>query len=211
MTRINRAFAVIGIMTVAGVAIAFVLLLASVQRGFSARDPPSRLEAAVAQAMRGWSIPRAAKRRVNPIATTPQSLLAARAHFADHCAQCHANDGSGKTEMGANLYPKPPDMRARATQRKSDGELFYIIQNGVRLTGMPAWGEPGRDDDDTWKLVAFIRTLPRLPDADVAAMRRLNPKSPEEWQEEQDEDAFLNGGAAPKSSAHRHEHHGGSE
>ena len=58
-----------------------------------------------------------------------------RDHFADHCATCHANDGSGNTEMGRGLYPKAPDMRLPATQNLSDAELFYIIENGVRLTG----------------------------------------------------------------------------
>jgi mono/diheme cytochrome c family protein len=60
-------------------------------------------------------------------------------HFADHCASCHANDGSGDTELGRNLWPKAPDMRAAPTQRLTDASCFYIIEHGVRFTGMPAW------------------------------------------------------------------------
>jgi mono/diheme cytochrome c family protein len=72
-----------------------------------------------------------------------------RNHWADHCATCHANNGSGETEIGRSLYPKAPDMRGPETQSLSDGELYYIIRNGVRMTGM--------FDYETWMLAAFIR------------------------------------------------------
>jgi mono/diheme cytochrome c family protein len=110
-----------------------------VRRGFSARDNPSSLEAYMAGAIRRLSIPAAAKKGANPFQATPDILTQAREHFADHCAICHANDGSGKTEIGQNLYPKVPDMRLPQTQNLTDGEIYYIIHNGVRLTGMPAW------------------------------------------------------------------------
>jgi mono/diheme cytochrome c family protein len=94
------------------------------------------------------------KKLQNPFAMSPENLRAGMEHFADHCAICHANDGSGDTLFGKNLYPKPPDMRSAETQSKPDGELYYTIQNGVRLTGMPAFGEDqGTADADTWKLV----------------------------------------------------------
>ena len=70
---------------------------------------------------------------------TPEVIAAGMAHYADHCAACHANDGSAETQIGLGMYPRPPDMRQPATQTLTDGELFYIIENGVRLTGMPAW------------------------------------------------------------------------
>jgi hypothetical protein len=61
-------------------------------------------------------------------------LREARAHFADHCAICHANNGNGQTPIGRNVYPKAPDLRASDTQTMSDGELFYVIRNGIRFT-----------------------------------------------------------------------------
>ncbi|HLV85867.1 MAG TPA: cytochrome c [Candidatus Sulfotelmatobacter sp.] len=116
-------------------------------------------------------------------------------HWADHCATCHANNGSGDTEMGRNFYPPAPDMRNAETQSLSDGELYYIIRNGVPLTGMPAWGDPnlGNSDSQTWALVSFIRHLPALTQGEVAAMQKLNPKSATEREEEQEEEEFLNG------------------
>jgi mono/diheme cytochrome c family protein len=135
------------------------------RRGFSAREQPSAIEALVARTMRDVAIPRSAQTEENPWKglDTPDNLKEAREHFADHCAQCHANDGSGKTEMGQNLYPKPPDMRQPETQNLTDGELYYIIENGVRLTGMPAWGDPHyiMQDDDSWTSMTWRATIPK--------------------------------------------------
>lgn len=155
--------------------------------------------------MRRLVTPRAARRAVNPIALSPETFTDARAHFADHCASCHANNGSGDTALGRNLYPKAPDMRLSATQDLSDGELYWIIENGVRLTGMPAWGTGGSDDADTWKLVHFIRHLSHLTAEDLRLMNSLNPKSPSERQEEQDDEDFLAGQDAVPDHSHHHQ------
>lgn len=173
------------------VAVAGIL---AIRRGFSAREQPSPIEAAVARAARRLSIPAAAKNEKNPFTATPEVLAGARAHFADHCATCHANNGSGQTEIGQNLYPKAPDMRQPETQTLTDGEIFYIIHNGIRLTGMPAWGGPDPHvDQDSWKLVLFIRHLPQLTSEEENEMEALNPKSPEEMREEEEEQQFLSG------------------
>jgi len=92
----------------------------------------------------------------NPVISTPEVIHEGMAHWADHCTPCHANNGSGDTMYGKTMYPRPSDMRQRDTQEMSDGELYYTIKNGVRLSGMPAFGDPGDDDVDSWKLVAFI-------------------------------------------------------
>src|SRR5262249_54250180 len=133
-------------------------------RGISARGEPSAAEAFIARRLRHLAIPRPARAAMNPVAASPQVLMEAMEHFADHCAFCHANDGSGNTDIGKGLYPKPPDMKQAATQDLSDGELFYIIQNGVRFTGMPGFATDGSQDQDSWKLVRFIRHLPMITD-----------------------------------------------
>ena len=183
---------------VAGVA-AFGLV--SIRRGFSARDNPSWIETFVARTTRSMAVPAGAKRLKNPFPNTSENLAEARAHFADHCAICHANNGSGDTEIGKNLYPKAPDMRLPQTQHLSDGELYYIIHNGIRLTGMPAWGTAEKDED-SWELVLFLRRLPQLTAAEEREMEALNPTGPAEKQEEQEEEQFLNegqpGNQAPK-------------
>jgi mono/diheme cytochrome c family protein len=185
------------VMTIAGV-------VSVMRRGFSAREQPSALENYLATSVHALAVPTRARNERNPFLPSPDVLAEARAHFADHCAICHANDGSGKTEIGQNLYPKAPDMRLPRTQKLTDGELYYTIHNGIRLTGMPAWGADEKDDD-SWKLVLFIRHLPELTPTEEREMESLNPKGPAENLEEQEEEQFLNGepgNPTPKQSKH---------
>ena len=163
------------------------------RRGFSARDNPSWLETTLATKARSMGVPSHARNLKNPITNTPENVKEGEEHWADHCATCHANNGSGDTEIGKNLYPKAPDMRLAETQNMTDGELYYTIENGIRLSGMPAWGQGGDDDEASWKLVLFIRHLPKLTAGEEQHMESLNPKAPEEKEEDKEEQDFLNG------------------
>src|SRR5229473_303247 len=163
-----------------------------IRRGFSARDNPSVVETYVAKTARSLSVPASERNSPNPFAPSVEVLSQARAHFADHCAICHGNDGGGKTQIGQNLYPKAPDMRLLDTQNLTDGEIYYVIHNGIRLTGMPAWGTEEKDED-SWKLVLFIHHLPQLTPGEEREMEALNPKGPAEKEEQQEEEQFLNG------------------
>lgn len=175
--------------------------VSSVLKGFpSARQAPTATEVSLARKLRSWTIPRHARLAQNPFVASPELLQESARHFADHCASCHGNDGSGATEMGRNFFPRTPDMRTAATQQLSDGELYYIIHNGVRWTGMPAWGDAD-NDSDSWKLVLFIRHLPQLTPAELHDMERFNPKSMAEQEEEKEEEDFLNGGPVPDAPA----------
>ncbi|PYU31494.1 MAG: cytochrome C [Acidobacteria bacterium] len=185
-----------------------------VRRGFSARENPSWVEAFAAGIAKSLAVP-ATYRLKNPYAPTAENVREGEEHFADHCAICHANDGSGDALFGKGLYPKPPNMRDADTQNKSDGELYYTIANGVRLSGMPAFGPPsgsisGKDqptgDAETWKLVLFIRHLPQITSEELEDMKKLNPKTEADRAEEQQEEEFLNGGEAPKRPAEGHQH-----
>jgi hypothetical protein len=81
------------------------------------------------------------------------------------------------------------------TQGLVDGELFGIIENGIRLTGMPAWGNGTPESEKaSWELVHLIRHFPRITAAELAEMASLNPRSRAEFEEEQSIDAFLKGG-----------------
>ena len=175
-------------------------------KGISARDEPSFLESYVARAARRMATPRAARDKKNPFIPTPEILVEARNHFADHCATCHGNDGAGQTEIGRNLYPKAPDMRLPSTQALTDGELYSIIHNGIRLTGMPAWGE-ATDDEDSWKLVLFIRHLVKMGPEEMNEMGRFNPKSEAEREEEKQEEDFLGGETSPAKAPAKPPHH----
>jgi mono/diheme cytochrome c family protein len=176
-------------------------------RGFSARTEPSSAEAFVARYVRSFAVPRSARDAKNPIAHSPEVLSQAMEHFADHCATCHANDGSGDTPLGKGLSPRPPDMRLAPTQNLTDGEIYYIIHNGIRFTGMPAFGPPGETpDEDSWKMVHFIRHLPKVTKEELETMKSFNPVSPAHAAEEEQIRRFLEGeDIAPEESKHEHE------
>jgi mono/diheme cytochrome c family protein len=181
------------------------IFLKTGSNGFSARSAPSFFETLAAQQARSLAMPTGARNRANPVTKSEQVLDDGMAHWADHCAVCHGNDGSGEVDMGRQMYPHAPDMRKEGPQGLTDGELFYIIENGIRLSGMPAWGGPTANEKDSWKLVHFIRRLPALSPAEIAQMKKLNPKGPEDKEQEQQEEQFLNG-QTPGEVTKRHKH-----
>ena len=198
-----------------GTLILLVLVIAALGAGFvaysflhngvSAKATPSPLEVMMARKARHMALPSSARALTNPVPASAENLREGRLHFADHCAICHGNDGSCDTMMGSGLYPKPPDLRLEETQKLSDGELFWIIENGVRFTGMPAFSGHHSAPEDTWKLVQFIRHLPQLTADERMEMEKYNPKGPDDLTEEQQEDDFLNGATpAPKPESHQH-------
>ena len=139
--------------------------------GFSARERPTALEAFLARHARRIATPPGAGELKNPLRATPLNVAEARDHFADHCAICHDNNGSGKTQINEGLYPPAPDMREPETQNLTDGEIFYIIKNGIRFTGMPGWGG---EDEENWKLVLFIRHLSKITPKEIELMKEIN-------------------------------------
>jgi mono/diheme cytochrome c family protein len=179
-----------------------------VTAGVSARPQPGALETFIARTVRDLAIGLHARHQPNPVPNTEDSIAEGRAHFADHCAVCHANDGSGNAEMGRGLYPRAPDMRLAATQQLEDHELFYIVENGIRLTGMPGWGSGTKaGEEESWRLVRFIRHLPQITREEVEQMEGMNPKSPEEIRQQIEEEKFLGAGAdEPHTSTSTHQH-----
>jgi len=206
MKPVAKAFALLaGIVVLAGLGVVFYIM----NTGVSARDRPGTIEMFLARRVRALAIGSRSRDLRNPVDRTPEIVAEGRAHFADHCAACHANDGSGNTVMGRGMWPKAPDMRLAATQDLSDGELFWIIEHGIRFTGMAAWGDGTRESEEaSWHLVHFIRHLPDLSDPEREEMERLNPKSPDEIRKQIEQEEFLKGGGPqPEAPELRHQHH----
>lgn len=139
--------------------------------GLVARQTPSTIETYVAHELVNLSIPNEAKARKNPIEANAAALTAGRELYQKNCESCHGYDGVGRTAAGSGTYPPPANLgQAAVIQRKrTDGEMFYLIRNGIRNTAMPGWQFP---DQQIWQLVAYIRKLPiTAPPAgsDVAA------------------------------------------
>jgi mono/diheme cytochrome c family protein len=168
MMRFLRDALITVVLIVVGVVVmAYVQLRAG---GLAADAEPGRLEQTVAARLLRLSISPETERLKNPFRDDPTAWQAAVDHYKDHCAVCHGSDGHGQTDMGENMYPKVPDLAGPTVQRLSDGELFSIVQNGVRWTGMPAWKNE-HSPDETWRLVSFVRHAPSLTAADLDQLR----------------------------------------
>lgn len=193
------------ILGLVGVILGYMLI----SRGLSARDEPSAAERLAARALRRAATPADLSRLENPFPRTEAALQDGLEHFADHCALCHGNDGRAENFYGRNMFPPPPDMTTE-TQKLSDGEIYAVIENGVRLTGMPAFGDGSPDNEASWNLVHFIRHLPQLTPEQLREMEQLNPKSPSQLAAEQEEREFLEGTRelppAPSHDGHDHVH-----
>ena len=193
------------VLLIAGTIYGFIV----VRKGFSALDEPGSLEIATAKMMRDLAVPKDWKDLKNPQQATPENIREGMEHFADHCAGCHANNGSGDTFVGKRLYPRTPDMRSK-TQKMTDGEIYYTIENGIRLTGMPAFGsKDNKNSVASWNLVLFIRHLPQLTPAEEAEMKKYNPVNPQEAKEDKADEDFLKGKDSkdPKQPEQKEEHH----
>ncbi len=162
-----RTFVRHALITLGLVALALLLVTYfSLNNLFFASASPGRVETTLAVRARNLAIPAAARGARNPFAGQKDAWRDVLDHYAEHCEPCHAYDGRGGGETGRNLNPRTPDMVLARTQDLTDGELFYIIQNGVRWTGMPAWRRE-HTAEESWKLVSFVRHIPTLTTAEM--------------------------------------------
>jgi mono/diheme cytochrome c family protein len=158
----------------AALSVGAIYLALLINRGFSAADKPSVLESVIARTVRDVSIPRRAKVETNPLLPTPENVEKGRNDYDERCVSCHGKVDGGQPPIGENIYPKAPNLALPATQQLSDGEIHYIIRNGVRLTGMPAWRNPHvEQDDQSWLLVLYIRSLAQLTPEEKAQQAKL--------------------------------------
>jgi cytochrome c553 len=200
MLRRIKIFFIIALLFLIGAILAALWLLPGT---FSAKATPPEWEIKAARFIRHLATPSKFLKMSNPVRFSPEILAEARHHFADHCANCHGNDGSGKTTMGPNFYPPVPDLRKSEIQTMADGELFYVIHYGIRFTGMPAWGKgPPEEDLQSWKLVLFIRHLPNITPEEIAEMKQYNPLTRAERERQEALDRFLSGEEVPLPEHH---------
>lgn len=190
----KRVLMILGAFVVFVLIIGVIAIGSTMRSGLSTHAEAPWIEARIARIVRHWAVPSELRDAKNPVPLTPQIVAEGRAHFADHCAVCHGNDGKGESGMGRMMYPKTPNLTLPETQSLSDGELFATIENGVRLSGMPGFGSGTAESaHGSWGLVHFIRHLPKLTPEEITEMQKLNPKSPDEWRQMQAEEAFLAG------------------
>jgi mono/diheme cytochrome c family protein len=96
----------------------------------------------------------------NPLAATPANIKEGGGHFQHHCQICHGLDGHATgVPFAEQMSPPVPDLSEKDIQGYTDGQLHWIIQNGIAPSGMPAW-KGILEDDEMWKAVLYIRNLP---------------------------------------------------
>jgi mono/diheme cytochrome c family protein len=143
--------------------------LGALLQGCPANKSPSQGETSLANAAKDVAIPLEAGKMQNPQPATDEVVSQGQEVFLGSCAQCHGADARGDTNIGRNMAPPAIDLTSDHVQHWKDAELFWIVQNGVRLTGMPAW-KSTISADDTWKLARFIHKLPQLNAASASTV-----------------------------------------
>lgn len=148
-----------------------LLVAASGLINMGAAQGPGMLEKTMARWAFGRSLAVHAPRKENPLANDPKARATGLVHFGAMCAQCHGAPGVQPDELAAGLNPPAPVLEEEVSDF-SDGELFWIVKNGVRMTGMPAFG-PTHTDDEIWAIAAFLRHLPELTAAEQKELREM--------------------------------------
>jgi mono/diheme cytochrome c family protein len=165
-----------------GMLFGFVVLLAGAAAAVSAglfntaaTVPPGKLERRIAQFALDRSVLRRAPKTANPLKPDLEVLRGGMEHYKAMCVSCHGGPGVEASETGDGLNPPAPDLTLGRVQKRTDGELFWLVQGGIRMTGMPAFGLTHKDEE-IWKIVAFVRHLPALSSEEQRELRGAGGK-----------------------------------
>ncbi len=163
----------------AGVLLGFLLtgllvaaILAAGTYNVAATSSPSKLESRVALFALNRSVARRAPSAKNPFPASPDLFRQGRAHYKENCVVCHAAPGVEGSELSEGLNPPAPDLTLPRVQARPDGEMFWIVSNGIRTTGMPAFS-PTHKPEEIWKIVAFVRHLPEITAEEQAQLKAV--------------------------------------
>ncbi len=169
----------------------------------AARAPVGKFEKRLAGLALDRAVARRAPRVSNPLAPSKEVLAGGLEHFGEMCVTCHGAPGIEPSEIGVGLNPPAPDLTLARVQARSDGELFWFVSNGVRMSGMPAFG-PTHKEDEIWTIVTFLRHLPALtPDEE----KQLQAGAGEHEYGEGHESGGVKDGGHTHGGEHAHEKH----
>jgi thiosulfate dehydrogenase len=164
---------------------------------------------------------RSAKDQTNPLLATDENMIAAAREFKEHCVFCHGAPGRLRPPIATMMMPKPPQLfdKDDMVVDDPDGEIFWIISNGIRLSGMPGFGDH-LEEKERWQLALLLKHADKLPAAVQAELERKEPgemamhEKPGEEQEHADEPGHMHEhGREPAHATehlhetpHKHEH-----
>lgn len=130
--------------------------------------PPGPIERTLAGWARDRSVGRRAPQMKGPYDGQPAAIVTGFDHYRDNCVMCHGAPGVAGAELSKGLNPPAPSL-GKEENDTPDGELFWVIKHGIRMTPMPAFG-PTQTDEEIWKIVAFIRHLPDLTEQERTSL-----------------------------------------
>ncbi len=143
------------------VAIAAAVFVGTGSFNVAASVAPGKAEESLARFALNRSIARRFSAAKNPFTSSPEVLRQGLSHYRENCVGCHGAPGVDAAEYGQGLNPPAPDLTLPRVQSRPDGQLYWIVANGLRMTGMPAFSVTHKADE-LWKIVAFLRHLPAL-------------------------------------------------
>jgi mono/diheme cytochrome c family protein len=139
---------------------AVVVIVGFTQIKLDALQEPGHLETVFATGAKHLLVRWSSREGIPPAPTNLQaSVEEGDKLYATDCSMCHGPDGHKPTDAGRWMYPRAADLTSPEVQQYSDRELFWIVKNGIRLSGMPAFGRV-ESDEHIWNLVHYVRTLP---------------------------------------------------
>jgi mono/diheme cytochrome c family protein len=154
---VHRHASLVAILILAVIVIAIVYAILTLD--ISALHRPGRLETRIATTTRDWYIDRAASHLSSkPLPDDASAVSAGEGVFGMACASCHGKNGRNPTNVGKAMYPRALDLGSPEVQRRSNRELFWVIKNGIRLSGMPGFGNI-LSDDEIWQATYYVRSL----------------------------------------------------
>ena len=173
----------------------------------AASTPPGKLEQSLARFALDRSVARRAPKTANPLAPSDALRREGLSHYRENCVGCHGASGVEAAEYGQGLNPPAPDLSLPRVQRRTDGELFWIVSNGLRMTGMPAFS-PTHKEQEIWKIVAFLRHLPELTPEEEKLLKAATEEEEHHHEDETEENPKSppppGTTPAPKKAPHTH-------
>jgi len=136
----------------------------------AATVPVGKMEEEIAELVLNRSIAKRAPDKKIPFPASAEALREGLTHYRENCLVCHGAPGVDAGEIGSGLNPAPPDLTLPKVQARSDGDLFWLTSEGIRMTGMPAFS-PTHSEEEIWRIVAFLRHLPELTDQEQTLLR----------------------------------------
>ena len=163
--RTLKFLASIGVLAILGAIVVGIYFLGGYYSVAGTAPDPSLVAWALAQ-VRTASIERHAKDNP-PLSLNDPAIVQAGAHaFSERgCVNCHGGPGVKWAKFSEGLHPDPPDLKEIANER-TPPQLFWVIKNGINMTGMPSFGAIEVSDDEIWTIVAFVKKLPSVSDDD---------------------------------------------